>query len=413
MPDNITSGPPCVPDPRPSSDHLSERQAALETLSRRSRPHTAAGGAAVLTDRVLLHTSWTMGRKLLPWLPERIGGLVLAGAEAGKGAMKLRQSGFDRPVIVDPEGYKRAGATEDQPFAPRDGDGLFPVTLEQELQAQRDCGACVALTPTGFLNAGDSDALRAVVRAAAQIDRDDVVVSLPLDVAWFTNEHIDHLIAVLSRLALPKAVFLGGQFNPMERYRAAVSNLRRVVAEAGDVAVLRTDLTGFDALSHGAFATSIGTGGSLRHIVPYGQHPHSSKRDPAPSVLFGELMTFYKGSTLHTKFADTRAPTCACAACQGRGINTFLGKDDAVLAHQHNMCTWASWIDALLAQPTLAHRASWWRNRCAGAVHHATIINTQINQPDAFTAPDALRAWAELPSWLSATQPTTRRSRVE
>lgn len=367
----------------------------------------------MLTDRILLHTSWDTGRKLLPVLPEDIGGLVLRGTKAGTGIKELGKAWFDRPLVLDPEGYSRAVATEDQPFVlPSDEDRLFGVTLEQELQNQRDWGACVALTPTGYLRAGDSDALRAAVRSAARIDRDDVVFSVPLDVAWFTNEFIAHLVAVLSGLKLPKAVLLGGQFDPMERYREAVANLRRLVAEAGDVAVLRTDLTGFDAMSHGAFAAAIGTGGSLRHMIPFGQFARSNKQDPSPSVLFGELMSFHKGSTLHDRFADAKPPVCACEACQGRALNTFLAKDDTVPAHQHSMCTWASWIGALLAQPTLADRATWWRNRCAAAVTHAEIVNIQINQPDAFTTPATLRAWAELPAWLSATQPTTRRSRT-
>jgi hypothetical protein len=400
---------PSVPEPRPDSDRIAEREAALQALARRAAPNTPSGAADVLVDRVLLHTSWDTGSKLLPVLPERIGGLVLRGTKAATGIKELGRAGFDRPLVIDPEGYIRAVATEDEPFVlTHDDDGLFGLTLEQELQRQRDCGACVALTPTGYLHAGDSDALRAAVRGAAQIDCNDVVFSAPLDVAWFTEEHIGHLVAVLSELDLPKAVFLGGQFDPMERYKAAVANLRRVVAEAGDVAVLRTDLTGFDVMSHGAFATSIGSGGSLRHVIPFGQFARSNKQDPSPSVLFGELMSFHKGSTLHDRFANTRPPICACEACQRRAVDTFLAEEDTIAAHQHSMCTWASWISDLLSQPTLTDRATWWRNRCAGAVAHAESVNTQINQPDAFTAPETLRAWAELPSWLSATQPTTR-----
>jgi hypothetical protein len=204
-------------------------------------------------------------------------------------------------------------------------------------------------------------------------------------------------------------VFLGGQFDPMERYQDAVANLRRLVAEAGHVAVLRTDLTGFDVMSHGAFATSIGTGGSLRHMIPFGEFARASKQDRSPSVLFGELMSFHKGSTVQDRFADTRAPVCRCPACRGRALDTFLAGDDTVPAHQHSMCTWGAWIDELHTQRTLADRATWWRNRCANAVTYADVVNTQINQPEAFRAPEALRAWAELPTWPSATQPATRR----
>jgi hypothetical protein len=194
----------------------------------------------------------------------------------------------------------------------------------------------------------------------------------------------------------------------MERYRDAVANLRRLVAEAGHVAVLRTDLTGFDVMSHGGFATSIGSGGSLRHVIPYGQIRRAAKDGPAPSVLYGDLMSFHKGSTLHDRFANTRPPVCTCRACGSRALDTFLTRKDEIPAHQHSMCTWASWIADLLTQPTLADRAIWWRNRCAGAVTYADIVNTQLNQPGAFSAQQTLRAWAELPAWLSATRPVTR-----
>lgn len=404
---------PIVPEPRPSSDKITQRETALQELSRRSAPKTAPGAAFVLTDQILLHTSWDTVRKLLPVLPEHVGGLVLRGAKAAAGIKELRRRGFDRPVVFDPEGYTRDVATENEPFVlTSDDGGLFGLTLEQELQRQRDFGACVALTPTGYIHAGDNDALKAAVERACDIDRDDVLFSAPLDVGWFTSEHIDHLIARLAMLKHPKAVFLGGQFDPMERYQDAVANLRRVVAEAGDIAVLRTDLTGFDAVSHGAFATSIGSGGSLRHMIPFGQIRRSAKDDKSPSVLFGELMTFHKGSTLHDRFANDRAPICYCRPCQGRALDTFLDKEDAIPAHQHSLCTWAAWIPDLRDQHNLADRATWWRNRCAAAIESADVINGRINQPDAFTAPETLRAWAELPTWPSATRPVTRRPRA-
>lgn len=409
---DVTAIPAPTPEPDPVGDRLARREANLQTLSRQPTPYAPTGAAAVLTDRFLLHTSWSTGSRLRATLPDAIGGFVLRGAEAGAGVRQLRSDGFDRPLIVDPEGYCRGLATEDEPFVvdPAEEETLFPLTLEDVLQGQRQCGATVALTPTGYLRAGDSDALRSAVRAAARIERDDVMFSVPLDVAWLTDEHIAHLIAVLAGLPMPKAVFIGGQFDPMKRYRQAVTNLRRVVAEAGHVAVFRTDLTGFDAMSHGAFTASIGTGGSLRHTIPYGERRRARKKDPSPSVLFGDLQSFHKGSTLAERFANARPPVCACCACDGRAIDTFVALEDQLPAHQHTMCTWASWIPDLLAQPTLGDRAAWWRNRCAAAVAHAEILSAQIKQPEAFSAPTSLRAWSDLPAWLSATTAANRNS---
>lgn len=412
MTDDIEPIPPsAVPHPRPGSDQLQQRQAVLDALARRAAPDKPRGAVEALTDQVLLCTSARTAKTLLPALPEQIGGLVLGGAEGRAGILKLRDDKFDKLLLADPEGYRIAPATEDKPFIlPQ--DGLFPITLDQDLQTQRDIGADVAMTPTGYLHAGDSDALRAAVGEAGKIDRDDVLFSAPLDIAWFTDEHIAHLIAVLAQLPLPKAVFLGGQYDPVDRYKAVVVNLRRFVAEAGHVALFRTDLAGFDALSHGAFAASIGSGGSRRHMIPVGQTPYARTDDHAPSVLFGDLLSWHKGSTIAKRYGSTPAPACHCQPCSGRRLNTFLDRADQTAAHRHSMCTWADWIPDLLTQRTLRDRATWWRTRCASAVTHADIVNTQLNQPGAFATPAPVQAWSDLPAWLTADQPTTRRSKT-
>jgi hypothetical protein len=129
-------------------------------------------------------------------------------------------------------------------------------------------------------------------------------------------------------------------------------------------------------------------------------------------VLFGDLMSWHKGSTIAERYGRIPAPVCPCRPCSGRRLNTFLRRDDQTAAHQHSMCTWASWIPDLLAQPTLRDQATWWRTRCASAVAHTDVVNTQIKQADAFTTPDPVKAWADMPAWLTADQPTTRRSKT-
>jgi hypothetical protein len=411
----MTDTPPnsSVPQPRPSDNRTDPRQAALHTLAALPTPAAPPGPAGVLTDRVLVYTSWDAGQKLLKVLSPQASGLVLRGRKACAGVRQLRRNHFGGVLLIDPEGYTKRAATAEAPFAlSQDEDQLFETTLDDILQGQRICGATVALTPTGYLHAGDSDALKAAANTVADLDRDDVLFSVPIDIAWLTNDHISQLIAVLSRLAAPKAVFLGGQFDPLDRYQAAVANLRRLVAEAGHVAVFRTDLTGFDALTHGAFAASIGTGGSLRHVIPFGEYRRARTMDQSPSVLFPDVMAFFKGSTLAQRFANARPPACSCSACQGRRLDTFLGRADAEAAHSHGVCTWIEWITDMLAQPTLADRAQWWRNRCAAAVAHHDNVNAQLDQPDAFKPPKALKAWADLPAWPSTTEPAPRRSRT-
>ena len=397
--------------PRPSGNGTDPREVALRALADQSRPEAPAGSAWALTDQILVHTSWDAAQKLLDLvLSSNAGGFALCGSKAGDGVKQLKREGFDGVLLIDSESYDEALATEDAPFVLPKGT-LYEVTLDEILDGQLTCGATVALTPTGYLRAGDSDALKAAANVVAALGRDDVLFSVPIDIAWLSNDNIDQLIAVLARLEVPKAVFLGGQFDPLDRYRAAVANMRRLVAEAGHVAVLRTDLNGFDALCHGAFATSVGTGGSSRHVIPFGEQRRSSNnKDQSPSVLYPDLMAFFRGSTLAKRFANARAPECT--ACGGRPLDTFLGKKDSTAAHAHGIHTWSEWISGLIGQPTLADRAKWWRNRCDAALAEYDAVNDRLDQPDVFEAPKALRAWAELPPWPSPTDPAWRRSRT-
>lgn len=400
-----------LPQPRPPGSGIEPREVALRALADRPIPDAPAGPASALTDRVLVHTSWDAGQKLLDVvLSSNAGGFVLRGSKASNGVQQLKREGFDGVLLIDPESYDEAVATADAPFVlPK--DTLYEVTLDEILNGQRACGATVALTPTGYLRAGDSTALKAAADVVAALGRDDVLFSVPIDIAWLGNDHIGQLIAVLARLKAPKAVFLGGQFDPLDRYKAAVANLRRLVAEAGHVAVLRTDLTGFDVLCHGAFATSIGTGGSLRHIIPFGEPPRSSNnKDQSPSVLYPDLMAFFRGRTLATRFANIPAPRCQ--ACGDRALDTFLAKKDSLAAHAHGVHSWSEWIADMTDQPTLADRAIWWRNRCGGALAEYGVVNARVDQPEGFEAPKALRAWATLPAWPLPTEPASRRSRT-
>lgn len=397
-----------VPLQRPGSP-VPDRAGALLALGMSPKPLTPPGSVAALTDRMLVHASFDAGYPLLSLLPADVSGLALRGAKSLTGIRELRRNQYKGVLVHDPEGYSAAAATTDEPFVLPKDHGLFGVSLNDALQAQIDAGATVAMTPTGYFLAGDADPMKVAGDIVTNLGRDDVLFSVPIDIAWLTNDSFPQLLAILSRIPVPKVILLGGQFDPMDKYRAAVANLRRLVAEGGHVAVFRTDLTAFDVMSHGAFATSIGTGGSLRHVVPFGQFPRASKKkDFSPSVLLSDLMTFHKGSLLADRFANAQQPiTCACSACNGRGLDTFLAKSDTFAAHAHGVQIWNSWLTDLLSQRVLFERAEWWQRKCASAIDHCDVINAQIEQPGAFKAPRPLKAWAELPAWSPMPAPAT------
>jgi hypothetical protein len=378
-----------------------ERHDPGAQLAQLTKPRSPRGPAAILTDRVLVHATGDNALNLAASLPPG-SGLVLSGKKAHETARALRAAQYRQPMLIDPSSYETDAATPERPFAIKD-DGMFTVSLEEMLNAQLSSGAVAALTPTGYLHAGDTDSLKAAAKQVEQLHRDDVILTLPLDVAWLTGDHIASLIAILARLDAPKAVLLAAQFDPMERYKTekTVKNLRRLCGEAGDLAHLRTDLTGFDALCHGAFTASIGTGGSQRHIVPVGQRRRSGNvDDQSPSVLYGDLMTFYRGSKIAQRFANHVAPSCA--DCNGLRLDGFLGKSESTAAHLHGIHTWSLWADQMRAQATLGDRATWWRNKCRLAKVESDAVNLRIGQDGAFAPSGTVIAWSELPPWATA-----------
>ncbi|GAA2696086.1 MULTISPECIES: hypothetical protein [Actinosynnema] len=406
---------PALPTPRPPTDLVSGSGLRPET-GRLTKPRTPAGPVGELADHLLVQASGDRAKELFGLLPVRGSGLVITGKRSASTILQLRRAGYTGPLVSDSEGYLDGFATEDAPFILPSSDNVldasFRVSLDDVLTAQRRNGATVALTPTGYIDVGESEALKAACTEFARLGRDDAVLSLPIDVGWLHEEHFPQLFAVLSRFEQPAALFLGAQFDPLSRNKRSTGNLRKLIAEAGPLALFRTDLAAFDAMTHGAFAASIGTGGSLRHVVRKGAGPRSRVKDPSPSVLHPELMGFFKGALLATKFANlVPAQTCDCGTCDGRELTRFLGRAESAEAHAHGIRVWSEWVEEMLSLPTLADRARWWKEKCARAVGHHDVVNTMIEQEGAFTPPGPLDSWATMPAWSATPAPKRSKTR--
>ncbi|MFF7727178.1 hypothetical protein [Streptomyces sp. NPDC008001] len=200
-------------------------------------------------------------------------GLVVSGPGAAVKARKLREEGFTGPLLADPAVYTVAAASEDDPFPDvSEGQLAFgdPLRLSVEEQVGR-AGATAAMTPTGYLHAEASDALKAAVHRVLALEDPHVFFSVPVDVAWLRDDAVEQLIAWLNVVPNPKAVMLGGQMDPLAGFSQAVGNLKRLLAEVPGTALLRADLAAFGALAQGAAFTAFGATSSVRHIVPPGQ----------------------------------------------------------------------------------------------------------------------------------------------
>lgn len=378
---------PVPPHPR------SNPEAAGETGASRS-VSIPAEGAAVLANHVLVHARPRGVTSLIQAVDSQRSGIILCGAKPEQGIKHCRDNNFKGILAIDPRGYEDGPATPEAPFTLSPEGQLFPPSLEQVLDDQREAGADICLTPTRFIEAGDSLSLKAAARKAASLDRNDTVFSVPIDIAWLNSTYINQLIAVLARVPIPKGIFLGAQLDPLDNVKEAVANVRRLCAEAGSVAVFRTDFEAFDAVAHGAFSASFGTSGTLRHITPPGEKTEIIIQDKSPNVLVPDLIHFLRGSTIARKFANATAPACECATCKGGRIDTFLGQDDRTAADLHNVRTWMDWLPGLVDTAPVSSRAQWWQGRCEAAVTNHDIYNSQLGIRNAFKPPRPLTIWA-------------------
>ncbi|MEH0432289.1 hypothetical protein ACKI1I_41515 [Streptomyces turgidiscabies] len=358
----------------------------------------------LLQGRVLLHENARFVPQMRTPLDDDLGGVVMSGEKAGERAYQLRTSGYTGALLIDTAAYKTHTATADEPFL-LDGNELFD-TVDTSLELQKARGASAALTPTGYIPPGASRALKAVMRQSERLERADTIVNLPIDIAWLTDEFLSQLIAVCKRIPQPKALTLFRQFDPMEQAKSVPANLRRVVAELPDVALLRTDLAALDVLAHGGLFAGIGADSASRHSIPPGERALFNPNGGGPqypSVLMPSLMCFKGTQSLARLYANHPPATCSCDVCDGRGLDRFNdpGGEARRESEDHNISTWSAWVIEITSRKPGIERKGWWRDKCAAAVAHYALENQRLglsaNSKAGFAVPDPLEAWATLP----------------
>ncbi|MER8187932.1 hypothetical protein [Kitasatospora sp. NPDC094015] len=348
-----------------------------------------------------------LDRLLIQVRPERVGyvrdqvdparsGLLVTGPRALRKVAELRRGGHAGVLLADPAHYEEEFASAAEPFRAPAGQLLLDDPLDQAVHDQLAVGADAALTPTGYLRAGDLAALTAAARRVTALDDARVVLVVPADVGWLRGDRVERFAAVLESVPGTKAVLLGGQLDPLAGPPGALASLVRLLTRVPGIALLRSDLAAFGALARGAAFTAYGAGSGLRHIVPPGEPARRAGGPTSPAVLFPELMGLFLGRTIADRYAAARVPVCRCAACGYRELDSFASNREAVPAALHNTAVLMGWLGALHGQPPGPARERWWQDRCRAAVDRYPVVNLAIGQPDAFRPPPQLRRWVEL-----------------
>jgi hypothetical protein len=309
-----------------------------------------------------------------------MGAAVFRGQRQRNAALRASRGGA--MVWLDPADYERKHTRRHQP-------SLFGD--DPWAEDQRAVGVVELLSPGVFVPMNDVRALDAAI--ATQIRWLEAQhggrMSLALDWHWLT-EGLPALLSTLVPLGAPIAVALADPKDPLE-HRGAVRGLATLASEAADLMILRCDMGALGAIAHGATVAAIGTGTSVRHVVPAGRRAHGSG-NPLPNVFVESLLDFRSLERL-AQLPDRLKPECALTCCGGAQLDRFLYKDDAPGVRIHNLHALANVADRILGSDDDA-RPSLWTEMAREAVVEAQRIHMEAGQP--FAVRRQIEAWAIL-----------------
>ena len=396
-----------VPVAEGGHDDAAQRERWTRLAGQRS-VQVPPGPLEAVVNRVLAYGRPEQIRHVLPYLSPDHGGLVIAaGGELGyrKSVKPLREAGIKLPFLLDPVHYQKHIATVEQPFYLPPHRSIAS-SLEQVCDDQLSAGAPLALTSTGFVRAGDTDVLRAILDAVVALDRRDIVALLPVDVSLLCRSYFSQTFALLAQAGVPVALVLCRQFDPFEQSRHLARNLRQLAA-AVPLLAIRTDLNALDLVAHGSICGAIGLRGTTRHAVepPGDAEYYNSER--LPHVLVPDLASWWHSSKLNKLFGPRPrlAPPCDCRVCGGQRLTRFASRRHEDEACAHDVAAWTRIAEDLLDAPTLLDRAVYWRNVARDGAHNHDVFAKQLNLQESLDVQAGLRQWADQPAWHEVISP--------
>ena len=274
--------------------------------------------------------------------------VTVAGPEGPEVIRRLRESGFQAPVLFDGMGY----AGKDLPVS------------DDWVGVQRAVGAACPLLPGALLAWDRNDDSEFIVtvqeqgRIAAGLE---ATMLFAIDVRWVARR-TDLVVETLRSADQPAALVLIHRGDPLSE-RGAVQGLRRVVQRVSGVSLLRSDHGAIGALAFGARHASVGLTTSTRHYAPPAEgvwrRPGQSAR-----LFIRPLLDWFLASDVAGWTAAGQAIICHLPCCNGQSLARFLDPD--LDADWHNMNALADLADYVI-NADAADRATEFLNGCRSA----------------------------------------------
>lgn len=346
----------------------------------------------LLEGRILTVMNWEAADMMAMQLDSDYEGLVITGSDRHKKARKLRRMYPGLVILAEGDSHAVHEACEESPWhLPDDGQALLPAPdLTEVLAGQRSSEVSVVLLPAGYVAAGDTAALRAVVETANRIEGDDLALPLYLGTGWLKPEHKEFLITVIGTSTHPVLLAFGAATDPVDSDRKR--GLYRDILAATHAFCWRTDLAGLWAFAHGAMGAAIGAAPSTRRFTPPGTAARSRRPgDQTPNVLIPGHMHWMKTGAMRSElYAGSAAPDCPCMECDGRSIGRFTANQKAEAA-RHNHAVIDDYVRALVSTPT-SERPSTWRTFAIDAVVSHQTTGAAVGRE--WNAPEDVALWA-------------------
>jgi hypothetical protein len=288
-------------------------------------------------------------------------GVVFTGAGAIEALHAARRQGFSRPLLADRRRYAgTARARGTAPFAP------------SWLTGQRAAGVSAVLTDSGYIGDGDLDALRAVLRQAADAGP-DVTAVLPLHPHWLRKDR-RILIEEVTGHGVPIAVVLEHRGDPLA-LPAAAAGMKDLLRAVPSVAMLGAGVGAVAALAFGARWAAVGVRPSLRLLQPVATEEQAAARKnrwrPAPAeIIAAPVLSFAPVAEVVRAYRASpgnRAWACGCPSCHGR-TPQWLESASVFDANAHTFGVLLGEADRLRGHDSAAARQRAWRERCDEAL---------------------------------------------
>ncbi len=314
-------------------------------------------------------------------------GVVFTGAGAIEAVHAARRQGYARPMLTDRRRY--AGASRIR--------GTVAVT-QSWLTGQRDAGIAPVLTDSGYIGDGDLEALRAVLRNAADAGP-DVTAVLPLHPHWLRQDR-ERLIAEVLVHGLPVALVLEHAGDALATPRAA-GGLIALLRAAPSLAVLAAGVGALGALALGAQWAAVGVRRSLRHLLPATSEEKPAARRSRwqaarPEIIAAPVLSLATvAMVVHAYEAtpDNAAWACHCASCRGRTPD-WLSSASVFDANAHTFDVLLGAADRLRGRDGPAREQAW-RTMCREALDRYGELGLAAL---GWEPPRLMSAWAGAPA---------------